>query len=158
MYLFRILFDPCRLYEIFSHRFTASFIELLLTLENAPRHRVLSALVKQTTGFSLTDAMDLEEEEDPIPPNMMERIKHYAPVGSVDRLVKDPTSPYFILFGHLAASFVAIQPVHRDKEQHHPLFLFFISHRSLYLHVLFIMDSYIYHSVAYTHLSRLYID
>ena len=42
--------------------------------------------------------MDLEEEEDPIPPDLMDRIRCYGPLGSADRIVKDPTSPYFVFF------------------------------------------------------------
>jgi len=42
--------------------------------------------------------MDLEEEEHPIPPDLMKRIECYGPLGLPDRIVKDPTSPYFVSF------------------------------------------------------------
>ena len=42
--------------------------------------------------------MDLEEAEDPIPPDLMQRIKRYGRLGSAERIVEDPKSPYFVLW------------------------------------------------------------
>ena len=40
--------------------------------------------------------MDLEGKEDPIPPGCLDRIKSYGSLGSANRIVEDPTSPYFV--------------------------------------------------------------
>ena len=53
--------------------------------------------------------MDLEEEEDPIPPDMMKRIRCYGSVGSANCIVEDPTSPYFF-FGQLVACLTGYFP------------------------------------------------
>ena len=50
-----------------------TFIELLLDAENAPRHRILSSYIRSLTGFTVTDATDLEEK-DPIPDRVARKI------------------------------------------------------------------------------------
>ena len=71
----------------YSYRFTASLIELLLFTQVTSRHRVLSAFIYALTGFRVTDAIDLEEEEPPLTYGIPEHIKnYYGPVGEKDRL------------------------------------------------------------------------
>ena len=71
----------------YSYRFTASLIELLLFTQVTSRHRVLSAFIYALTGFRVTDAIDLEEEEPPLTNGIPEHIKnYYGPVGEKDRL------------------------------------------------------------------------
>ncbi|KAF8512031.1 hypothetical protein BU17DRAFT_11549, partial [Hysterangium stoloniferum] len=48
------------------HRLTASLIELFICLENVPRHRVLTSFAERLTGFKVTDAIELEDDEPPI--------------------------------------------------------------------------------------------
>ena len=81
----------------FSHRLTASLIELILHTENVPRHRVLSAFVQQIThGFELTDAKDLEEKEGEIPFEVKEKIRGYGRLGSIERNFDKPESHYCV--------------------------------------------------------------
>ena len=71
----------------YSYRFTASLIELLLFTQSTSRHRVLSAFIHALTGFRVTDAIDLEEEEPPLANGIFEHIEnHYGLVGDEDRL------------------------------------------------------------------------
>ena len=71
----------------YSYRFTASLIELLLFTEATSPHRVLSAFIYALTGFHVTDAIDLEEEEPPLTNGIPEHIRnYYGPVGEEDRL------------------------------------------------------------------------
>ena len=66
----------------YSYRFTASLIELLLFAQSASRHRVLSAFIFALTGFRVTDATDLEEEESPLSEKLREHITNfYGPIS-----------------------------------------------------------------------------
>lgn len=69
-----------------SYRFTASVIELLLYEENVPRHRVLTQFIAHTTGFTPTDATDLEEGEAPISQALFGKIASYGQITSAERL------------------------------------------------------------------------
>ena len=71
-----------------SYRPTASLIELLLyTQPNSP-HRVLSAFVKSLTGFTITDAVDLEEREPALTVQTTKMLEYYEPVSLVHSLSK----------------------------------------------------------------------
>ena len=85
------LFDLYLTYK-YSHRPTASIIELLLYSENVPRHRVLTAFVKHLTGFTITDAIDLEEQEGHITSDLAEKIRTYGRLGLVKRLFEESNS------------------------------------------------------------------
>jgi hypothetical protein len=61
-----------------SYRFTADLMELLLCAPPGSPHRTLTAFVHSVTGFKLTDAIDLEEEEPPITTAIDDRIGHYG--------------------------------------------------------------------------------
>jgi len=65
-----------------SHRLTASLLELLYS-ENLPRHRILTSFVRHITGFTITDATDLEAKEGPIPKELDAKIKTFRPLISV---------------------------------------------------------------------------
>lgn len=56
-------------------------IELLLFTQSASRHRVLTAFI-----HALTNATDLEEQEDPLPNGINTWTIYYGPVGDEDRL------------------------------------------------------------------------
>jgi len=58
---------------------TASLIELLLYSENPLKHRVLTAFIHYLTGFMITDAKDLEDEEATISAELTDRIETYSP-------------------------------------------------------------------------------
>src|SRR5271169_2819383 len=60
------------------YRFTASFIELLLRFEDAPRHRLLTSYVEHFTGFTITDADDLERNETPLSNALLDAIAQYG--------------------------------------------------------------------------------
>jgi hypothetical protein len=79
-----------------SHRLTASLIELLLFHddENVPRHRIFSAFAKHLTGFTMSDANDLEDEEGPIPLDVLNKLNHYGPITDVKRLFMEPGSKH----------------------------------------------------------------
>jgi len=81
-----------------SYRFTASLIELLLATMSP--HRVLSAFAKSLTGFTITDALDLEELEPPLSEGMLNRIEAYGPVGTVDRLFERQECVYDTFLTH----------------------------------------------------------
>ena len=77
----------------YSYRFTASLIELLLFTQSTSRHRVLSAFIRSLTGFRVTDASDLEEEEPPLTKDILECIEnYYGPVGDEDCLFEKSSS------------------------------------------------------------------
>lgn len=63
-----------------SYRFTASLIELLL--ETQSPHRVLSAFAEFLTGFTIKDALDLEEQEQPLSKHTLRRILDYGTLGN----------------------------------------------------------------------------
>lgn len=77
-----------------SHRATASLIELLLYSENPPKHRVLTAVVKHMTGFTITDAQDLEDDEPHISSGLDLKIKTYGRLISGQRLFNQNRSEY----------------------------------------------------------------
>jgi hypothetical protein len=81
-----------------SYRFTASLIELLL--ETKSSHRVLSAFVEFLTGFIITDALDLEEQEPPLSEHMLRRIKDYGTLGTADRLFETQERVYNTILTH----------------------------------------------------------
>jgi hypothetical protein len=62
----------------YSPRLTASPIELLLYSDDLLRHRILSAFVRHFTGFTLLDAMDLENDEKLIPEEVTEITETYG--------------------------------------------------------------------------------
>ncbi|KAF8510406.1 hypothetical protein BU17DRAFT_98110 [Hysterangium stoloniferum] len=70
------------------YRLTASLIELFICFENVPRHRVLTSFVKHMTGFRLTDAIELEDGEPLISPELTEKIYSYHPVCEWKHLFK----------------------------------------------------------------------
>lgn len=72
------------------HRLTAGIIELLLHSEHVPRHRVLPSFVKHLTGFTITDAVDLEEQEGPIPDDVAKKISKCGQLSLVKRLFEEP--------------------------------------------------------------------
>jgi len=69
-----------------SYRFTATLIELLLFTQPESPHRVLSAFVHHLTGFTLTDAIDLEEREHPLTNNTFDEMRLYRQVAEGDHL------------------------------------------------------------------------
>jgi len=71
------------------HQFTASLIEVILRTPPGSQHRVLSAFVEAVNGFTITDAIDLEEAELPLTAETRNRLRHYAPVGCVEGLFTD---------------------------------------------------------------------
>ncbi|KAF8521901.1 hypothetical protein BU17DRAFT_87449 [Hysterangium stoloniferum] len=71
------------------HRLTASLIELFICFENVPRHRVLTFFVENLTGFKITDAIELEDDEPPISPELYTLICHYGPICDLDRLFNE---------------------------------------------------------------------
>ena len=76
--------------SICSPRLTASVLELLLhPSNNASCHRVLTALVKQLTGSSISDAADLEADEEEVPKELMDSIEKYGPVSSLKRVFEE---------------------------------------------------------------------
>jgi len=79
-----------------SHRLTASLIELYLHSPDAPRHRILSEFVKYLTGFTITDAIELEDEEGPIPEELLKKIQLFGPLCPVNHLFEEPDSQYDI--------------------------------------------------------------
>lgn len=60
-------------------------MELLLTQPSSP-HRILSAFVKSMTQFTITDAIDLEEEEPELIDTTFQKIKSYGNFSSLARL------------------------------------------------------------------------
>ncbi|KAF8521957.1 hypothetical protein BU17DRAFT_64682 [Hysterangium stoloniferum] len=68
------------------HRLTASLIELFICLENIPRHRVLTSFVEHLTGFKITDAIELEDGEPPISPELSVLISNHQPINELDRI------------------------------------------------------------------------
>ncbi|KAF8510678.1 hypothetical protein BU17DRAFT_97886 [Hysterangium stoloniferum] len=71
------------------HRLTASLIELFIHSENVPRHRVLTSFAEQLTGFKITDAIDLEDDEPPISPELSTSISHYRSISQLDRVFNE---------------------------------------------------------------------
>jgi hypothetical protein len=71
-----------------SYRPTASLIELLLYTQLNSPHRVLSAFVKSLTGFTITDAVDLEEREPALTVQTTNMLEYYEPVSLVHSLSK----------------------------------------------------------------------
>jgi hypothetical protein len=69
-----------------------SIIDLLLHLECVLRHRVLTTFVKHLTGFIITDATDLEEQEGPIPDDMAKKISTCGELSLVQCLFGEPDS------------------------------------------------------------------
>jgi hypothetical protein len=60
--------DLLKIFDIVSHRLTASLLELLLWEGSpVPCHRVLTSFVERLTGFKITDATELEDVEPDIP-------------------------------------------------------------------------------------------
>ncbi|KAF8241170.1 hypothetical protein L208DRAFT_1464244, partial [Tricholoma matsutake] len=74
------------------YRLTASLIELLLYTQSDSRHRVLSAFTRCLTGFTLTDAVELEEREPALTVETMNMFKYYEPVSLVHSLSKGSDS------------------------------------------------------------------
>ena len=73
--------------SICSPRLTASVLELLLhPSSSASCHRVLTAFVEHLTGASITDAADLEADEEEIPKELMDAIEKYRPLSSVKQV------------------------------------------------------------------------
>lgn len=68
------------------YRFTARLIELLLLTQPDSPHRLLSAFAKALTGFTITDALDLEEAEPPLTTDTLDQMNHYIPAVEVGRL------------------------------------------------------------------------
>ena len=81
--------------SFFSYRFTASVIELLLSEQSVPRHRVLTEFIEKTTGFTLTDAKDLEDKEPPLSKELMKKIRKYGPITSAGALFEQNNGEYY---------------------------------------------------------------
>jgi len=73
-----MLLDVMLILHNFSPRLTASLLELLLSSADVSRHRVLNAFAKHLTGFTLSDAIDLENKENPISDNLITEMKKYG--------------------------------------------------------------------------------
>ena len=71
-----------------SYRLTASLIELLLYTQSDSRHRILSAFARRLTGFTLTDAVELEEREPALTVETTDMFEYYEPVSLVHSLSK----------------------------------------------------------------------
>ncbi|KAF8519086.1 hypothetical protein BU17DRAFT_90258 [Hysterangium stoloniferum] len=71
------------------HRLTASLIELFIGLKSVPRHRVLTSLVEHLTGFRVTDAIELEDDEPPISPELSVLIDEYRPLSGSKRVFEN---------------------------------------------------------------------
>jgi len=63
-----------------------------------PRHRVLTSFAERLTGFKITDATDLEENEPDIPLELSEKIAEYCPIHDLDRVFEDQGSECNISF------------------------------------------------------------
>lgn len=61
-------------------------MELLAFRKNIPHHRALTSFVKQITGFTLTDAMNLECDEPDLPDEVSSLIETYQPITMTDQL------------------------------------------------------------------------
>jgi hypothetical protein len=79
------------------HRLTASYIELLLSFENTPRHRLLTGFVETMSNFTLMDAKDLEDKEGPMTSEMRNALSSYGELISGKRLF-EPGSEYETIF------------------------------------------------------------
>ncbi|KAF8498457.1 hypothetical protein BU17DRAFT_72319 [Hysterangium stoloniferum] len=71
------------------HRLTASLIELFICLDNVPRHRVLTSFAQRLTGFKVTDAIELEDNEPPISPELSTLISNSQPISELDRVFNE---------------------------------------------------------------------
>ena len=91
-YVYLRSFDATRFLLIGSFRLTASLIELFLSSESVPRHRVLTEFVEGLTGFKIIDATELEDEEPFISDELYKKIRSYQPITSLDRLFTEPNS------------------------------------------------------------------
>lgn len=80
-----------------SYRPTASLIELLLYTQPNSRHRVLSAFVRRLTGFTLTDAVELEGREPALTVETMNMLEYYEPISLVHSLSKGSDSTCSVL-------------------------------------------------------------
>jgi hypothetical protein len=89
-----VLFDVVLILHISSPRLTASLLELLLSSDNVPRHRVLTAFAKHLTGFTISDAIDLENEEGPISYELKTEMNKYEELSLVGQLFEKPNSEY----------------------------------------------------------------
>lgn len=66
-----------------SYRLTAGVIEILIHFSpNRPSHHIITFLILQLTGFTVTDAEDLEDKEDLISKDMQSAICNYGPLTS----------------------------------------------------------------------------
>ncbi|KAF8508345.1 hypothetical protein BU17DRAFT_70833 [Hysterangium stoloniferum] len=81
------------------HRLTASLIELFIYSENVPGHRVLTSFAERLTGFKITEAIDLEDDEPPICPELSTLISHYRSIGKLDRVFNEKNRPPTYLIG-----------------------------------------------------------
>ncbi|KAF8497010.1 hypothetical protein BU17DRAFT_72416 [Hysterangium stoloniferum] len=80
------------------HRLTASLIELFICLENVPRHHVLTSFAERLTGFKVTDAIELEDDEPPISPELSALISHYRSIGELEHVFNEENSQCNISF------------------------------------------------------------
>ena len=69
-----------------SYQFTASLIEVLLYMQQNSPYCILSAFVKSLTGFTITDAVNLEETEPILMIETMNMLEYYEPVSLVHSL------------------------------------------------------------------------
>ena len=88
------------IFDIVSHRLTASLIELFLWEGSpVPRHRVLTSFAERMSGFKITDATELEDIEPQIPLELSRKIQDYQPIHGLDRLLRNgPDSQCNIFF------------------------------------------------------------
>jgi len=78
------------IFDIVSHRLTASLLELLLWEGSpVPRHRVLTSFAERLTGFKITDAIELEDIEPDIPLELSQKIANYHPIHELNRLLRN---------------------------------------------------------------------
>jgi hypothetical protein len=77
-------------FTIYSHRLTPNLIGLFLSSQNVPRHRVLTLFAEHLTRLKITDALELEDGEYPVSPNLSSKIALYGPLTELDRLFEEP--------------------------------------------------------------------
>ncbi|KIM39923.1 hypothetical protein M413DRAFT_446839 [Hebeloma cylindrosporum] len=109
----------------FSGRYrpTACLLELLRSTQaNQPnsQHRILSALVYTLTGFTLTDAIDLEEAEPALTSETTGKMVKYLPISSAERLFQGSNSELVDHLLHVIMRWrIGSQPTTLPMEHHH---------------------------------------
>lgn len=104
------------------YRPTAGLISIFLSEDNLPRHRILSAYIHQLTKFTPIDAVELEEQEDHIPPKIHMQIKKLIKIGSLEPIFEDVNSNSLVqTLVHIVRRWMMageLSHITRDDEMH----------------------------------------